>query len=344
MLLSSAIVTAQERTYENRLARIKNPKPLLADFPKWIEPIRGLARFEAPTLVNDKDADLSVRAWRFSYKAGGIIEMPNRLRAKNTAVILVHPWGIDDGQGWTTPEPAGVVDFCTRQKNELAGTHTRTVMNPFLKSVRGKVGLVAFSMPGNQTAIHKKLYRSFRGKPTGVERTEGARELHQKLKSFSYQGEALPISFKLSCDKSVVDYFNEFKGLDAVHFNPKGFWELPIPITADIEVDPDDVVIYDGEGYPELKKHLEENGICHVLLAGYATDICYAHTCAGYENLSRDFNVFLVGDATVSSFPASATPRFNTSAHISSASLEHLITQISWIHFDSDKRERLGVK
>src|SRR5436190_1917698 len=126
MLLSSATVTAQEQTYENRLTRIKNPKPLLADFPKWIEPIRGIARFEAPTLVNDKDADLSVRAWRFSYKAGGIVEMPNRLRAKNTAVILVHPWGIDDGQGWTTPEPAGVVDFCTRQKNELAGTHTRT--------------------------------------------------------------------------------------------------------------------------------------------------------------------------------------------------------------------------
>ncbi len=50
-----------------------------------------------------------VRAWRFSYNARGIIEMPNRLRAKDTAVIMVHPWGIDDEQGWKTPEPTGVV-------------------------------------------------------------------------------------------------------------------------------------------------------------------------------------------------------------------------------------------
>src|SRR5947209_18696491 len=92
LLLIASVAIAQERTYENRLTRIKNPKPLLADFPKWIEPIREMNRFEAPTLVDDKDADLSVRAWRLSYKAQGIIEMPNRLRAKNTAVILVHPW------------------------------------------------------------------------------------------------------------------------------------------------------------------------------------------------------------------------------------------------------------
>jgi len=68
-------------------------------------------------LVDDEEADLSVRAWRFSYNARGIIEMPNRLRADKTAVIMVHPWGIDDGQGWRTPEPAGACDFCTPTKN-----------------------------------------------------------------------------------------------------------------------------------------------------------------------------------------------------------------------------------
>ena len=82
-----------------------------------------------------------MRAWRFSYNARGIIEMPNRLRAAQTAVIMVHPWGIDDGQGWRTPEPAGVADFCTPEKNHLAGRHTREVIDPFLKSLRGKVGL-----------------------------------------------------------------------------------------------------------------------------------------------------------------------------------------------------------
>ena len=115
------------------------PKPLLADYPEFVEPVREVARFEAPKLVDDTDADLSVRAWRFSYNARGIIEMPNSLRAADTALIMVHPWGIDDGQGWKTPEPNGVCDFCTPVKNGLAARHTREVVNPFLKSLRGKV-------------------------------------------------------------------------------------------------------------------------------------------------------------------------------------------------------------
>ena len=45
----------------------------------------------------------------------------------------------------------------------------------------------------------------------------------------------------------------------------------------------------------------------------------------------RDFNVFLVGDATLATFPANPTPRFATNAAVSFASLENLITQISWI-------------
>jgi nicotinamidase-related amidase len=147
----------------------------------------------------------------------------------------------------------------------------------------------------------------------------------------------MPVLLNLSQDKPVVDYFKEFKGLDAVRFNPKGFWDLPIPVASDVEVHPDDIVIYDGEGYSALKQNLEDHGIRHVLLLGYATDICFAHTCAGFENLAKDFNVFLVGDATLSSFPASNTPRLNTSAHICSASLDHLITQISWIRFEAAK-------
>lgn len=335
------IADDQALVYQNTLTRIKNPKPLLNDFPQWVEPIRETNRFEAPILVDDKDADLSVRAWRFSYNARGIIEMPNRLRAKETAVIMVHPWGIDDGQGWNTPEPAGASDFCTPQKNHLAAKHTHGVINPFLKSLRGKVSLVLFSLPGNEDPIRKKLYRSFKGSPTEAERREGAKELRTKLTSFDYRGEAVPDSLKLSGDKPVVDYFKQFKGLYAGDkFDPKGFWDLPIPVTTDIDVDPADVVIYDGEGYPALKKFLQDNGIRHVLLTGYATDMCYARTCAGYENLSKDFNIFLVGDATLATFPAAATPRFTTSAHISLASLDQLVTQISWVHYKKPKNNQ----
>lgn len=332
---SAAPAGAQQsatRTYANRLTRIADPRPLLADHPEFVEPVHETVRYEAPTLVDDAKADLHVRAWRFSYNARGIIEMPNRLEAAKTAVIMVHPWGIDDGQGWRTPEPAGVADFCTVEKNHLAGRHTREVINPLLKRLRDKVAFVMYSLPGDADPIRKKLYRSFTHRPSEAERREGARELDAKLNQFVYRGEPLPGQLELSADKPVIDYFRQFPGLDAgPRFNNAGFWDLPIPVTRDIEVDPDDVVIYDRPGYAPLKKFLKQHGVRHVLLTGYATDMCFCRTTAGYENLSKDFNVFLVGDATLATFPANSSPRFATNASISFASLEHLITQTSWI-------------
>lgn len=322
------------RTYANRLQRLENPPPLLADHPEFIEPIRELVRYSAPVLVDDPWADLEVRAWRFSYNARGIIEMPNRLRAAETAIVMVHPWGIDDGQGWTTPEPAGVCDFCTPDKNHLAARHTRAVIDPFLKSLRGKVHDVLFSLPGGEDPIRKKLYRSAHGRPTAADRVAGAAELTAKLKSFEYRGQPLPAELQLSQATPVIDYFRQFPGLDAgAKFNNAGFWELPIPVTSDITYHPEDVVIYDAEGYAVLKNFLKEQGVRHVLMTGYATDMCYCRTTAGYENLSKDFNVFLVGDASLATFPSNDSPRFATNAAISFAALNQLITQVSWIKY-----------
>ncbi len=109
-------------------------------------------------------------------------------------------------------------------------------------------------------------------------------------------------------------------------------------MTKDIEVHPDDVVIYDAAGYEPLRVFLEKNGVRHVLLAGYATDMCYCRTTAGYQNLARDFNVFLVGDATLATFPANSSPRHATNAAISFASLDHLITQVSWVKYQGAGR------
>jgi hypothetical protein len=47
--------------------------------------------------------------------------------------------------------------------------------------------------------------------------------------------------------------------------------------------------------------------------------------------LRQDFNVFLVGDATLATFPAAEGSACATSAAIRFASLDLLITQISWI-------------
>ena len=323
------------REYANRLTRITAPAPILADHPEFVAPVEELVRYEAPMLVDDAGADLSVRAWRWSYNARGIIEMPNRLKASATAVIMVHPWGIDDGQGWRTPEPAGVADFCTKEKNALAGRHTREVIDPFLKSLRGKASLVMYSLPGSEDPIRKKLYRSFVSRPTEAERREGAKELDRKLNGFAYRGEPLPATLALSADKPVIDYFRQFPGLDAgPRYNNAGFWDLPIPVTKDIEIHSDDVVIYDAAGYEPLRAFLQKNGVRHVLFVGYATDMCYCRTTAGFQNLSRDFNVFLVGDATLATFPANSSPRHATNAAISFASLEHLITQVSWVNHE----------
>jgi Isochorismatase family len=320
------------RIYENRLKPTADPRPILADFPQFVEPVREVARFEAPTLIDDPGADLEVRAWRFSYNARGIIEVPNRLRANRTAVIVVHPWGIDDGQGWRTPEPAGVAFQCTPAKNKIVVDHAGTVINPFLKSLRSKVRLVAYSLPGTEDPIRKKIYRSFRRQPSEKEREQGQGELKTKLASFAYHGQSVPASLTVSADRPTIDYFKQFPGLDAgPAYEGPGFWELPIPVMNSIDVALRDVVIYDGEGYPALREFLKSQGIRHVLLAGYNTDMCVCSTTAGYKNLGQDFDVFLVGDATIATFPGQPTPRFATTSSVCFAALNLFITQASWV-------------
>jgi hypothetical protein len=320
------------RIYENRLKPTADPRPILADFPQFVEPVREVVRFEAPTLIDDPGADLEVRAWRFSYNARGIIEVPNRLRADRTAVIVVHPWGIDDGQGWRTPEPAGVAFQCTPAKNKIVVDHAGTVINPFLKSLRSKVRLVAYSLPGTEDPIRKKIYRSFRRQPSEKEREQGQSELKTKLASFAYHGQSVPASLTVSADRPTIDYFKQFPGLDAgPAYEGPGFWELPIPVMNSIDVALRDVVIYDGEGYPALREFLKSQGIRHVLLAGYNTDMCVCSTTAGYKNLGQDFDVFLVGDATIATFPGQPTPRFATSSSVCFAALNLFITQASWV-------------
>ncbi len=339
-LWAAAQDSPQRVEYENRLTPIADPQPLLADYPQFVHPIHDRARFEAPPLVLDENADLSVRAWRFSYNARGIVEVPNRLRGDRTAVIVVHPWGIDDGQGWTTPEPAGVAFQCTPEKNKIARRHAAEVVNPLLKSWRERVALVMYSLPGSEDPIRKKLYRSLRDKPTDEDLLQGSMELAAKLKAFEYRGQPLPKKLSLSKELPLVDYFRQFPGLDAgAKYNNEGFWQLPIPVVKEIDVAPDDVVIYDAEGYEPLKKFLQEQGVRNILLTGYNTDMCVCSTTAGYKNLKQDFNVFLVGDATIATFPGNSRPDIATTAAVSKASLELFITQVSWIRHVSESSD-----
>ena len=188
-------------------------------------------------MIDDPDADLEVRAWRFSYNARGIIEVPNRLRSDRTAVIVVHPWGIDDGQGWRTPEPAGVAFQCTPAKNKIVLEHAATVIDPFLKTMRAKAGvLVGYSLPGNEDPIRRKIYRSLRRQPSDQERQQGERELKAKLAAFDYRGQAVPSSISLTSETPIASYFKQFPGLDSgPAFDGQGFWDLPIPVMKSID-------------------------------------------------------------------------------------------------------------
>lgn len=330
--LSASPTAVAQRIYKNELTPVSDPRPILADHPEFVQPVEEVRRFAAPTLVDDAGADLDVRAWRFSYNARGIIETPNRLAGARTAVVVVHPWGIDDGQGWTTPEPAGVAFGCTPEKNRLMLAHAEKVVNPLLEALRGRVQVVAYSLSGKEDPIRKRLYRSVRSKPTEEEREQAQRDIERVLREFSYRGGSPPGEILLSADKPVADYFEAFPGLSAYqHYNPPGFWDLPIPVMRPIRVHPDDVVIYDAEGYEVLRDFLAGEGVRNILLCGYHADMCVCSTTAGYENLRKDFNVFLVGDAVQASLPANKSAAHSTNHAVSTASLKVLVTQASWI-------------
>ena len=91
----------QTRKYQHRLKIVTQPAPILADHPEYVSPVAEVpeGRFEAPPLIEDEGATLAVKCWRFSYNARGIIEMTNYLDGDQTAVVVVHPWGVDDGSG-----------------------------------------------------------------------------------------------------------------------------------------------------------------------------------------------------------------------------------------------------
>ena len=328
-----------KRIYWNKLTPLDNPQPILADYPQFVEAIRETGRYEAPVLVDDDNADLSVRAWRTQFNARGIIEIPNRLNAARTAIIVVHPWGINDGQGWQLPEPSGFA-FGSPAVIRNTRRHLEQVVNPFLKSLRGEVGLVMYSLPRRESLIHRKLYRSFRHRPTADERRQGRIELSAKLKSFNYSAGSLQKHLIISKANPVRDYFRQFNGgMFGDHYNGRGYWDLPIPVHSAIDVDPDDVLIYDGDGYAALRTFLNEQGIDHVLLCGYSCSKCFRATTAGYETLREDFNVFLVGDATLDHRLMVDTVRFATTGELAEVSRENLITQVSWIRLNRSRRQ-----
>ncbi len=81
----------ERRRYENTLTAIE-PRPLLAQWPQFVQPVVSEARFEAPMLVDDgEDAEISVRAWRWSYN-GACVVVPayDYCRSLQFPILLVR--------------------------------------------------------------------------------------------------------------------------------------------------------------------------------------------------------------------------------------------------------------
>lgn len=318
--------------YLNDLQPLADGPPILADYPDYVEPLQADRRLLTPSLVDEPDADLLVRSWRWWYNAGGIVEMESRLQASATAIIMVHPWGIDDGHGLESPQPAGIAFCCTREKNLLITQHINDLINPFLSRLRPLCGLVGYSMPGIEDDIRRLLYASVDTEPDQLDPAEGERQLAELLAAHDFTGHPLVSRLYLNPDQPVCSYFDNTPATDASDlYNGPGFWKLPMPVHAAVERAPEDRVFYDGEGYPTVRAYLKRRGIRHILLMGYATDMCVRATTCGYDNLCRDFNLFLVGDCTQATFPASVTPRFATQVALVNASLRQMITQASWV-------------
>ena len=318
--------------YRHSLVRIDKTDPILADYPRYIEPLAAEARYLAPPVVNDPNGDLQVRSWRYSYAARGVIEMVNRLDASATAVMNVHPWGCDDGHGLRTPQPNGIVLFCTPEKNDIAYRHTMEIINPFLRTMRPRVAATVHSLPGVEDPIRRMLYPSISTRPEMLNAKEGEILFAELLHTFSFRGKPLVRSIPLDRYLPLPDYFRQTNFIDAGDdYNGPGFWDLPMPLLQGLDFGPGDIVAYDDEGYEKVRDYLKSRGVRHILMTGHLTDVCVTHTTCGFLNMSWDFNVFLVGDATLAAFPASATPRYATQAALADASLNQMITQVSWV-------------
>ena len=303
---------------------IANPDTILnhwpanaqVDWTEYYEPIPPgeFNRFQGPAAVNTPGGKMTVRAWRYmaevpDHGVPGIVESVNVLDTEKTAVILVHPWGLEDGQGWAGPQAYNLYGYAFHgllQDNLLGLKHVDDLIKPFVDSMRDEVALVGYSLPGTPDSTRNKIYRDYDSQPTEAQRAEGQAELEAYL-----------------------------------HGLTGNQWPTKIPVGRNLEMALEDYVFYDDLGWAALRSFLLAHGIENVLLGGYATDMCVISTNAGYQNLTQDFNVFLVGDATLSAWSVTDVPPNGYVPHptrdelITASQYEGVhplwITQSSWI-------------
>ncbi len=152
LLLHATNVSADPSIYDVRpdLKKIK-PTPFFVGNKKFITSINYPYRLESLPIVNDPNAHITVRAWRYSYATRCPIEMDNALNGSNTAVFVIHPNPSDDGSGVHTLE-----QLCMPEIDSLWHQHLKQIINPFLNKIRNSVSLILYSLPGPEDQARKK--------------------------------------------------------------------------------------------------------------------------------------------------------------------------------------------
>lgn len=338
-------------TYRNTPVKIEKPLPILADHTDFVEPLRFEIRYLAPPVFKDEGGRLEVRSWRYWYNARGIIEMVNRLDPRATAIVNLMAWGVDDGGGFRTPEPAGVVLAGTSGKNALYSRQIAEIVNPFIRRLSVQVALVGHTLPGLEDPVRKLLYPSISTGRDSLDPPAGKRKLEEIFTARTLRGPAQEESLELDGNAPLTSYFQKTPSSHAsVRGNGPGFEEIPVPLANNIFRCPSDIVFYDGEGYEKIRDYLRKKGIRHILVMGFIekSTILPTHpragaesadktvmdrigTAPGIERLGKDFNIFIVGDAVRTTFPGSTTPRYAVQAALARLSGEYMITQAGWV-------------
>ena len=317
----------------NRLTPIQEPKPLLADRPEIRRAGPRACTLEAPAWWTTERADLHVRAWRWSYNARGIIEMPHHLRAKRP------PWS------WFIRRASMMVRVEHRSRRawptlHAAKNHRRPPHARVIQPVPQSPFKVAFVMylPSDEKARCASSRRSFNHTPSG-QASRRCWELRRKLTSFHLSRRAAPATLQLLSRQAGGHYFQAIPGPDAGRATTTpafGTCRSPSRATSTC------TRTASWSKTPRLeplKKFLLQHGVRHILLTGYATDMCFARTCAGPSRERVEGLQCLSRRRPPRWRPSRRTrPRRHERPHLLRRARSPDRTQVSWIRFDPGDR------
>ena len=170
---------------------------------------------------------------------GGIIEVPNRLSSSRTAVIVVHPWGIDDGQGLAQPRAGRRrVSMHPGEEQDRARACRQGHRSRFSRPCAVKLAY-SWAIAFRELRIRSGGRSTARSAASPQSRNAGkaSESSRPSSKASITAGSQYPVRSTVDSQTPALAYFKQFPGLDAgPAFDGTRILELPIPVMKPIEV------------------------------------------------------------------------------------------------------------